>query len=110
MSMRTRSECQHVAVNSSAANFTLVNGVAGQIVSVYAMILTIGATAVQVNLEGTVTPDISQLFNLPANGSIVLDRQISGDPWWIFPVGEGVSIEQSGTTQIGVDLYYLQTV
>jgi len=110
MSLRTRSECQRFTTNSSAATIPLVTGVTGQIVSIYAIIVTVTA-AIQITVDGTVTGDLSQDFNLGANGSIVLDRQINGDPWWQGAVGEGIQLTQTGTpTNVGVDIYYLQTV
>jgi hypothetical protein len=110
MSLRTRSECQHVVANAATATIALVTGVPGQIVSIYRIVITIGTPAVQVTIDGTVSGDLSQDFNLGVNGSIVLDTPINGDPWWQGAVGEGIQLTQTGTTPIGVDLYFLQTV
>lgn len=110
MSQRTRPEMQHVKVNASTATIPLVTGVAGQIISVYAIIITIGSPAVLVDIQDTVNGDISADFNLAATGFVVADPFPNGDPRWQTAAGSGLQLTQTGTTPVSCDVWYLQTV
>jgi hypothetical protein len=110
MSLRTTSECLHYVTTTAnaSASFTVVPAVGILKVGIYRMLLTIGSPAVTVQLKDTAGGVLSQPFQLSANGTIAVDTQENLDPWWITGSGLGVVVTQTGTTPIGLDLYYLQ--
>lgn len=108
MSVRSIGELLHAFGNSTSGVTHIVPAVANQRVYVYRMILTTGTPAVTLTFEDTGDNDISQNFQLAANGSIVLDTPINGDPWWATGTGLGLDLEQSGTSTVSYDIWYLQ--
>lgn len=108
MSMRGPGELIHVIVNSSLATIPVVAAAATQRVYVYKLIMDLGSPGVSVTLQDTGGGAISQTFTLLADASLILDSQINGDPWFTAGTGLGVQVFQSGTTNIGLDLYFLQ--
>jgi hypothetical protein len=110
MSLKTLSECLHAfsTTPSSTGTTTAIAAVSGKRVSLYRVILIIGTPAVTVQFNDSVAGQISQPFQLAANGAIVLDTQSNYDPWFQTGAGGGLNIVQSGTTPITWDLWYLQ--
>lgn len=108
MSLRSTAEVLHAFGNTTSGAITVVSAVANQRVYLYRMILTIGTPGVTLTLEDSNDNDLSQNFQLAANGSVVLDTPINGDPWWSTATGAGLVLEQSGSTTISYDIWYLQ--
>jgi hypothetical protein len=109
MSLRSVPECLHAIINASTGTIPVVAAVANQRVYVYRLIRVIGTPAVTLTLQDTASNPLSGPLALAANGSITLDTNINGDPWWLSGTGLGVQLSQGGgTTAIGGDLWYLQ--
>lgn len=108
MSLRTTAEVAHAFGNTTSTSFTIVSSVPNQRVYVYRVILTIGTPGVTLTFEDSNDNDLSQNFQLAANGSVVLDTPINGDPWWSTAAGAGLVLEQSGSTAVSYDIWYLQ--
>ena len=110
MSLKTLSECLH-AFSATAVSTGTINAIAavsGKRVSLYRVILIIGSPGVTVQFNDSVAGQISQPFQLAANGALVLDTQANYDPWFLTGAGGGLNIVQSGTTPITYDLWFLQ--
>jgi|SRR5579871_955465 len=110
MSLRVLQECSHVIVNSSLTTIPVVAAVATQRVSIFKMILTIGTPAINITIQDTAGAALSQAFQLAVNGAIVVDVPNNDEPWWNSGTGLGIQLVQSssGTTPIGLDLWYIQ--
>ena len=115
MSLRLRTEAQHVFANVAGAGPTaILAAVAGQIVKVYRMIVVNGAAGQTITLQDTSNTAISQGFLLLANGTITIDTPINGDPWFFSgdrgasPIVPGLGIQWSNSAAFGYDLWYLQ--
>ena len=109
MSLRGPGECLHV-FNATATSGSVgfgITPVPTQRIYVYRLIVTIGAPAVTVQIQDLASTAISQQFQLSANGSIVLDTQSNGDPWYFCSAGQGLQFIQSGTTPLSFDVWYL---
>lgn len=117
MSYRRFSEAIHISGAGSAAGVTgIVAAVASQVVRVYRLILTNGATAGTIQLQDTANNALSQAFNLAIDGQIVLGDTNSSDPWWqsdqVAGRNSGLGIQWNAvtTTAYGWDIWYLQGV
>jgi hypothetical protein len=110
MSLRQGQECSHVIVNSSAGTIAVVAASPGKRVYVYKMIVTVGTPAITLTLQDTAGTALSQAFNLAVNGAITIDVPNNAEPWWNTIVGTGIQFVQSGTTPVGIDLWYIQGV
>ena len=108
MSFKALPESTHVFGGAATATIPLVAAVPRQRVSIYRMILTLGATAVTVTIQDTTGAALSQALQMAANGAIVLDVSEEGEPWWVSAPGLGVQLGQSGTTQINYDIWFRQ--
>jgi hypothetical protein len=108
VSLRQASELRHAVGNASTGTVAVVSAVAGQRVFVYRAIVTIASPAVTLVFQDTAATALSQVFQLGANPAIVLDVADNMDPWFITGLGNGLQLVQSGTSNVGFDIYYLQ--
>jgi hypothetical protein len=108
MAIRPVPELFHVFGSAATATIALVPAVARQRVSVHRMILTLGATAVTITIQDTSPAALSQAIQMAANGAIILDLSWDGEPWFTTAPGLGLQLAQSGTTNIGFDIWYRQ--
>ena len=114
--LNTRNVTQHAFGNSTLATIVMVNAfggpapanpIANNRLAIFGIIITVGA-AETITIQDTTGQALSQAFNLPAGGSIVLDPMNNGDFWWESPnAGAGLQIVQSvGGTALGYDVWW----
>lgn len=108
MSLRSGSECTHIFGQSTAATISLVAAVSTQRVYVYSFIVVIGTPSINLTLQDTSSAAMTQAFQLLANGSFVLDYRANFEPWFSSGTGLGIQWFQTGTTNIGYDIWYIQ--
>jgi hypothetical protein len=107
MSLKTVSETSHVRGTNTGNDFIAIPAVASQRIGVHKMIVVVaGATSIQ--FTDHVSTSLSQLFPLLANGTIVLDTQVNGDPWWSTAIGAAFSIVQTAGASISYDIWFVQ--
>ena len=110
MSLRQISELIHAKGNASTGTIGIVSAPTNlrQRVAVYRAIITIASPAVTLQFQDTTGAALSQTFQLAANPAIVLDVADNMDPWFYTVAGVGLQLVQSGTSNVGYDIYYLQ--
>jgi hypothetical protein len=102
-------ECKHVIINSAAGGtLAVVAAVANQRVGIYKIVLVV-ATAITLTFQDTAGGALSAPYVFGANGgSITLDTQMNGDPWYQSGVGLGIQLLTSVAVQVSADIYFLQ--
>lgn len=109
MSLRTFSECSHAFGNAATATIAVVPAVPGRRVAIFRLAIS-NAAVVGATIQDTTGAAISQQFQLPAsNMPMIMETQSNNDPWWVSSPGTGVQIAQSGTVNIGFDVWYIQS-
>jgi hypothetical protein len=98
------------AIVSSAAGGTLpvVSALANNRSAIYKLILvTSGAVTVTIQDTNSVALSAPYAFGT-SGGTLVVDTQINGDPWWITGIGAGLQLNASAAVNVAADIYYLQ--
>jgi hypothetical protein len=98
----------HAKGNSTAGTIILVPPVAGQSVAIYRLLLSISSPAVTITIQDTSGVALSHILNFGEDSGGVLDESPAGDPWWTSGSGLGIQLEQSGTSNVGFDVWFLQ--
>jgi len=110
--LNSRSVLQHGFGNVTGTTVPLVpvaSVPAGQRIGVYALLVTVSA-AVTVTVQDSGGGALSQAFQLAANGSIALDVNANGDPWFQAGPGMGLQLALSASATVGFDVYWLPTI
>jgi hypothetical protein len=98
-----------IVVNASGGAAP-ANPAANQRIGIYKLIAVVSAAATFV-VQDTTGAAISGTYNLPANGSVVLDVSVNGDPWYqTVNAGAGLQIVLGTSVTLGYDVYWLPTV
>ena len=99
----------HVIVNSAASGALAITAAsAGTFARIYRVILVTGG-ATTITFQDTGPNAISAPFAFSGAGSLVLDEQISGDPWFqATTAGLGLQLNNSAAVQVSADIWYLQ--
>ncbi len=84
---------------------TPIAGVSLQTVRVFRLVLTVDAATNIAFRDGST--NFGESYYLSANGSITLD--VTNEPWYVTSAGNGFTIKQSGTANIGVRIWYTQS-
>jgi hypothetical protein len=111
MSVRSGSQFQHaiIAAVNGQSTIAVVAAVPNQRVYVYRMILVVGAGGSTLTMQDTASSALSGAYPVAAGGSITLDTDINGDPWWVTGTGLGFQINNgTNTVPVGGDVWYSQ--
>lgn len=92
-------------ITTSVSISTPIAGQTSQTARIFRLVLTADAATTITFRDGSTNFGDSQY--LSANGSIVLD--LTNEPWYITSSGNGFSIRQSGTANIGVRIWFTQS-
>jgi hypothetical protein len=102
-------ETAHAIVSSAAGGVLAVApALAGSRSSIYKLIL-VTSGAVTVTIQDTASTNLSAPYAFGASGgTLVVDTQINGDPWWQTGIGLGLQLNASAAVNVAADIYYLQ--
>ena len=97
----------NVVVNSASATISAPVGVPGKVIRVYRIVLVVGGTT-NLTIKTSSGAALSGAMPFVANGSFVLDTPISGEPWWVSLLGDGLLLNNSAAVAIAGTAWLLQ--
>jgi hypothetical protein len=106
--LHTRPELSHSIVNSAAGGtLAIAAAVAGQRAAIYRIVLSANGATV-LTFQDTAGTALSAPYSFAAGGSLTLDTQVNGDPWFQSGAGLGLQLNSSAAVQVSGDIYWLQ--